>query len=140
MAKFAQQFSFLSSAAWGQFHILFCALPQTFEKLFRGVECALRCTPSFNWAISMICAVGLTSMKSTLVQIWSLKGLSYTMNIWFAFWFWSGLDGVWCGNCLYLFLCISRSAVGVIVMCEKYKIWDRSPYFICFISLAGRWE
>ena len=47
-----------------QFHKLFCALRPTFEELFRGVGRALRCVPNFNRAISMICAVGPTFMKS----------------------------------------------------------------------------
>ena len=49
----------------GRFHKLFCTLRPTFEKLFRGVERALRRVPNFNRAISMICAVRSTFMKST---------------------------------------------------------------------------
>ena len=44
---------------------LICTLRPTFEKLFRGVDCALRCVPKFNRAISMICAGCPTFMKST---------------------------------------------------------------------------
>ena len=53
------------SVAWGRFHKLFCALHPNFEKLFRGVERALRSAINFNRAISMICAVRPTFMKST---------------------------------------------------------------------------
>ena len=49
----------------GRFQKLFCALGQTFEKLFRGIERALRRAPNFNRAISLICAVRPTFMKST---------------------------------------------------------------------------
>ena len=45
---------------------LFCALRPTFEKLYRGVERALRRAPNFNRAISMIRAVRPNFMKSTL--------------------------------------------------------------------------
>ena len=49
----------------GRFHKLFCTLRPTFEKLFRGIERALRCAPKFDRAISMICAVRPTFMKLT---------------------------------------------------------------------------
>ena len=42
------------------------ALRPTFEKLFRGVGCALRREPNFDRALSMICAVRPTFMKLTL--------------------------------------------------------------------------
>ena len=41
------------------------ALRPTFEKLFRGVWCALRRPPNLDKAISMICALRQTFMKST---------------------------------------------------------------------------
>ena len=50
----------------GQFHILFCALRPTFEKLFRGAEGAVCRAPNYNRAISMICALRPNFMKSTL--------------------------------------------------------------------------
>ena len=43
----------------------FCALPPIFEKLFTGVERALRLVPNFYRAISIICAMPPTFMKST---------------------------------------------------------------------------
>ena len=50
---------------WGRFHKLFFALCPTFEKLFKGVEHALRRAPNFNRAISMIYTLRQTFMKST---------------------------------------------------------------------------
>ena len=41
------------------------ALHPTFEKLFTGVQRALRRAPNFDRAISMICALRPTFMKST---------------------------------------------------------------------------
>ena len=69
-------------AASGQFHILFCNLRPTFEKLFRGVNRALRHAPNFNRAISLICAVRPTFMKSTPYhnEIW----LAWPINKCFA--------------------------------------------------------
>ena len=61
--KSAPQTSFILT--WGQFHEIFCALRPTFEKLFTGVERALRRAPNFYRAISMICALRPTFMKST---------------------------------------------------------------------------
>ena len=49
----------------GRFHKLFWALRPTFEKLYKGVEPALRRAPNFNRAISMICTLRPTFMKST---------------------------------------------------------------------------
>ena len=67
----------------GRFHILFCALRPTFEKLFKGVERALRRAPNFNRAISIICALRPTFMKSTpglgLFQ-YGFKCYSFTQN------------------------------------------------------------
>ena len=63
------KFSFLvclyPSQNRGRFHKLFCALRPTFEKLFIGVEHALRHAPNFNRAISKICAMRPTFMKSS---------------------------------------------------------------------------
>ena len=55
----------LTLCPWGRFHKQCCALRPTFEKLFRGVEHALRRAPNFDRSISMICAVRPTLMKST---------------------------------------------------------------------------
>ena len=54
-----------TNASWGRFHKLFCALSPTFEKLLIGLERTWRRAPNFNRAISMICAVLPTFMKST---------------------------------------------------------------------------
>ena len=73
----------LSSFTPTLFFVLFClgvdflnflrpirALRPTFEKLFTGVRRALRRAPSFDRAISMICALSPTFMKSTPGLAW----------------------------------------------------------------------
>ena len=52
----------------GRFHKFFCTLRPTFEKLFWGVERALRRAANFDRAISTICALRPTFMKSTPEQ------------------------------------------------------------------------
>ena len=64
---------------WGRFHKLFFALRPTFEMLFTGVEHALRLAPIFNRAVSMICAVRPTFMKST--PVFKRDSISYGPSI-----------------------------------------------------------
>ena len=74
----------------GRFYKLFCALRPTFEKLFRGVECALRRAPNFNRTIFMICAMRPTFLKLTTGQqkmdVKRPLFMCYPLSTSFAFW------------------------------------------------------
>ena len=64
----------------GRFHKKICALRPTFEKLFTGVERALRHAPNFYRAISMICALRPTFMKSTPARTEGLTSIKLLIN------------------------------------------------------------
>ena len=72
---------YYSGSIWGRFQKLFCALRPTFEKLFRGVERNLRHAPNLNRAISMICTVHPTFMKTTLDLVFGSRKMSDTLGI-----------------------------------------------------------